>query len=111
MAGNLARGDFGRSLVLNQGVFSAVVQRLPVTLSLTLVSMRSPSRRHGAGRAGGELRSTWVDTLVMLLALIGVRSPASGFAILSVILFSVTLHWLPTTGYVPLTAASALAPR
>ena len=36
--GNLARGDFGQSLMLNQGVFQSVLDRLPVTLSLALVA-------------------------------------------------------------------------
>src|SRR3546814_6524192 len=33
----LAQGDFGTSLILNQSVVSAVVERLPITLSLALV--------------------------------------------------------------------------
>ena len=31
----IAQGDFGRSIVLNQSVVSAVAERLPVTLSLS----------------------------------------------------------------------------
>ena len=106
---NIAHGDLGRSLVLNQSVFSAVVQRLPVTLSLTLVSLAItvPS-----GVLLGVLaacwRNSWADTLVMLLALIGVSVPGFWISILSVILFSVTLHWVPTTGYAPL--ASGIGP-
>src|SRR3546814_853776 len=34
----LAQGDFGTSLILNQSVVSAVVERLPITLSLALFS-------------------------------------------------------------------------
>jgi len=106
---NIARGDLGRSLVLNQSVFSAVLQRLPVTLSLTLVSLAITIP---AGVVLGVLaacwRNTWVDTLVMLLALIGVSVPGFWISILSVILFSVTLHWVPTTGYAPL--ASGVGP-
>jgi peptide/nickel transport system permease protein len=36
---NLARGNFGSSLILNQSVISAVAERLPVTLSLTALSI------------------------------------------------------------------------
>ena len=36
---NLARGNFGRSLAMNQSVLAAVNEHLPVTLSLTLVSL------------------------------------------------------------------------
>ena len=35
----LAQGDFGNSLILNQSVLSAVVERLPVTLSLAALSI------------------------------------------------------------------------
>ncbi len=101
--GNLAQGDFGRSLMLNQPVAEAVVQRLPVTLSLALVAFAITLP---IGIALGILaacyRDTWLDTGVMGLALVGVSLPNFWIAILSVILFSVTLGWLPSAGYSPL---------
>lgn len=101
---NLARGNFGRSLALNQSVLTAVSEHLPVTLSLTLVSLVITVP---AGIAAGVLaaykRNTWVDQTVMILALLGVSLPGFWIAILSVILFSVTLGWVPSAGYVPLT--------
>ena len=106
---NIARGDFGRSLVLNQGVLAAVAQRLPVTLSLTVVSLAITVP---IGVALGVLaacwRQTWLDSAIMALALLGLSVPSFWVAILSVILFSVSLHWLPTTGYAPL--ASGFGP-
>jgi len=51
-------------------------------------------------------RNTWIDSAVMLLALLGVSVPSFWISILSVILFSVTLGWLPSTGYVPLSAGA-----
>src|SRR5258708_12721350 len=35
----LAHGDFGKSLILNQNVVSPVIERLPLTLSLSLFSL------------------------------------------------------------------------
>jgi len=100
---HLARGDFGRSLVLNEGVLSVLMERLPVTLSLTLVSMvMTLPAGIVLGVLAAKFRSSWADTLVMLLALIGVSVPGFWISILSVILFSVMLHWLPSSGYVPL---------
>ena len=102
---NIARGDFGRSLVLNQGVLAAVAQRLPVTLSLTAVSLAITVPVGVAlGVVAACWRQTWLDAAVMGLALLGLSIPSFWLAILSVILFSVTLHWLPTTGYAPLAA-------
>jgi peptide/nickel transport system permease protein len=102
---NLLRGDFGRSLMLNQSVLQALSERLPVTLSLTLISfaMTIPAGT-ALGVLAAKYRNTWVDAAVMFLALVGVSVPGFWIAILSVILFSVTLGWLPSSGYVPLSA-------
>jgi peptide/nickel transport system permease protein len=101
--GHLARGDLGRSLLLNQPVMEAVLERLPVTMSLALVSFAlTLPLGIGAGVLAACFRNTWFDAFVMLLALIGVSAPSFWVAILSVLLFSVSLQWLPSAGYVPL---------
>ena len=100
----LAHGDFGKSLILNQSVVSAVIERLPVTLSLSFLSLIITLP---AGISLGVLaaywRNTWLDSFVMVTALLGVSMPSFWLGILSVILFSVTLGWLPPAGYVPIT--------
>ena len=100
---NLIQGDFGRSLMLNQPVAEAVLQRLPVTGSLALVAfLITIPTGIVLGVIAAVWRDTWVDTAVMLLALVGVSVPNFWIAILSVIVFSVTLGWFPSSGYVPL---------
>ena len=88
----LAHGDFGKSLILNQSVVSAVIERLPVTLSLSFLSLLVTLP---AGISLGVLaaywRNTWLDSFVMVTALLGVSMPSFWLGILSVILFSVTL--------------------
>jgi peptide/nickel transport system permease protein len=54
-----------------------------------------------AGAVAAYYRQTWIDSTVMTLALLGVSAPAFWVAILSIILFSVTLRWFPTGGYTP----------
>ncbi|MBL8696774.1 MAG: ABC transporter permease [Alphaproteobacteria bacterium] len=101
--GHLARGDLGRSLVLNQPVTEAVLERLPVTMSLALVSFAlTLPLGIAAGVLAACFRNTWFDAFVMLMALIGVSAPSFWIAILSVLLFSVSLQWLPSAGYVPI---------
>jgi peptide/nickel transport system permease protein len=78
---NLARGDFGSSLILHQSVLSAVVERLPVTLSLAALS---------------------ISFTIPVGALLGVSIPAFWIAILGVILFSVQLGWVPSSGFAPI---------
>jgi peptide/nickel transport system permease protein len=100
---NLARGDFGSSLILHQSVLSAVGERLPVTLSLTVLSI-SFTLPVGVllGSIAAYFRRTWIDSAVMTVALLGVSIPAFWIAILGVILFSVQLGWVPSSGFAPL---------
>jgi peptide/nickel transport system permease protein len=99
---HLLQGNFGASLMLNQSVVSAMGERLPVTLSLALLSI-AITLPIGifAGAVAAYYRQTWIDSCVMTLALLGVSAPAFWVAILSIILFSVTLRWFPTGGYTP----------
>jgi peptide/nickel transport system permease protein len=99
---HLLQGNFGASLMLNQSVVSAMGERLPVTLSLALLSI-AITLPIGifAGAIAAYYRQTWIDSTVMTLALLGVSAPAFWVAILSIILFSVTLRWFPTGGYTP----------
>jgi len=101
--GRIAQGDFGKSLILNQSVVSAVIERLPVTLSLSLLSLIiTIPTGISLGVLAAYWRNTWLDSFVMVTALLGVSLPSFWLGILSVILFSVTLGWLPPAGYTPI---------
>jgi peptide/nickel transport system permease protein len=100
---HLSQGNFGSSLMLNQSVLSAMGERLPVTLSLTGLSLLiTLPIGIAAGAVAAYNRQTWIDSFVMTVALIGVSIPAFWIAILSVLVFSVILRWFPTSGYVEL---------
>jgi peptide/nickel transport system permease protein len=106
---HLLQGNFGSSLMLNQSVLSAMGERLPVTLSLASLSILvTLPVGIFAGVIAAYYRQTWVDTLVMTLALIGVSAPAFWIAILSILFFGVYLRWLPTSGYMPFLQNPAL---
>jgi peptide/nickel transport system permease protein len=106
---HLLQGNFGSSLMLNQSVLSAMGERLPVTLSLAALSILiTLPVGIFAGVIAAYHRQTWVDTLVMTLALIGVSAPAFWIAILSILFFGVYLRWLPTSGYMPFLQNPAL---
>ena len=101
--GQLVRGNFGNSLMLNQSVLSAMAERLPVTLSLAGLSL-AITLPIGilVGSIAAYYRQTWIDSAVMAVALLGVSIPGFWIAILAVILFSVILGWLPSSGFVGL---------
>jgi peptide/nickel transport system permease protein len=107
--GQLIRGNFGSSLMLNQSVLSAMGERLPVTLSLAGLSL-AITLPIGilVGSIAAYYRQTWIDSAVMSVALLGVSIPGFWIAILAVILFSVILGWLPSSGYVALSADPAM---
>ncbi len=101
---HLAVGNFGESLTLKQSVISAVGERLPVTLSLSFVSLVvTLPIGIGLGVVAAYWRNSWIDAWVMVLALLGVSLPGFWVGILSVLYFSVQLGWFPPSGYVPLT--------
>ena len=74
--GRLAQGDLGNSLFLNQPVARAIVERAEPTLMLTLLALLVAI---AIGLPTGVLsalrRGRWVDTLVMLVAIVGVSMP------------------------------------
>ena len=100
----LARGDLGHSILLNQPVGSAILERLPVTLSLTALGLGLaaligiPLGLLAAARA-----HRWQDQSAMGASLIGLSLPDFWLGLLMVWVLGVKLQWLPTGGFVPLT--------
>lgn len=99
--GNALRGDLGTSYISKKPVRELLLTRLPVTLELTIVSMILATLvAIPAGIISAAQRYSWVDYLITGLALFGVSMPSFWFAILLILLFSLTLGWLPASGYV-----------
>lgn len=100
--GNLLQGDLGQSLLLGRSVTLSILERLPVTLSisfyalfLTLVAALT------SGTLAALRQNTWVDQTMMTIALVGVSLPNFWLGLMLIILFAVWLGWLPSGGYVP----------
>ncbi|MBC2887100.1 ABC transporter permease [Ochrobactrum sp. CM-21-5] len=99
---DLVHFDLGRSFLLSQPVSQAIAERLPVTVSLALLAFAiTIPIGIVMGIVAAYWRDSWFDTGVMSLALLGVSVPSFWLAILAVILFSVTLGWFPSAGYIP----------
>ena len=100
----LAQGDLGQSVLLRRSVTEAILERLPVTLSLTALALFLAI---AVGVATGILAAmrvnTWVDQATMTVALAGLSLPDFWLGLVMIYLFAVQLGWLPTGGYVPLT--------
>lgn len=102
--GSTLRGDLGRSIRSNQPVSEAIVEKLPVTIELALLAMLvSLTIAIPAGIISAMRRNSAVDALSTFFALLGVSLPNFFLAILLILVFSLTLGWLPPFGYQPLT--------
>ena len=99
--GGLLHGDLGRSILLQQGVGEAVRERLPVTLSLTVVSLGLacvigvPAGLFAAAKA-----RQWPDQAAMGASLIGLSVPDFWLGLVLIWVVGVKLGWLPTGGFV-----------
>ena len=96
-------GDLGRSLRLNLDVSDLILQRLPVTLQLAVMSMVfALALGLTAGIVSAVKRDTGWDLLANVVALTGISLPNFWLGIMMILVFSVNLHWLPASGFVPL---------
>ena len=94
-----AAGEFGLSLRQGRKVSSLIVERLPATLELSFTAavialvVGIPMGVYAALRRG-----TFLSQTMMTLSLIGVSLPTFLIGILLILLFAVTLKWLPSFG-------------
>jgi peptide/nickel transport system permease protein len=97
--GNAARGDFGISYRNQQEVFTLIAERFPATFELVLVAtvlslvVGIPPGVYTAIR-----RDSWLAHLLQFISVLGVSLPSFALGILFILLFSVTLQWLPAFG-------------
>lgn len=99
--GNVLTGDFGTSLKSGNSVASEILSRLPVTLELAaLATVVSLLLAVPAGIIAALTRGRWPDTVLRLVALVGLSVP--NFLIATMLVLFVSTQWrvLPTTGFV-----------
>ena len=102
--GKVVRGDLGESYFLGRSVSSALIERLPATLSLAVVSLFiAVLIGVPAGIIAAIKQNRFMDQAVMSMALIGVSVPSFWLGLTLMLVFSVHLRWFPSGGYVPLT--------
>lgn len=100
--GHALTGDLGTSYFSATSVSEAIGQRLPIDLALTLVAVVTAIvLGFAAGTVAAVRRGGIVDRVVTLVASVLITIPEFWLAIMAVVLFSVTLGWLPSGGWVP----------
>jgi peptide/nickel transport system permease protein len=98
--GGIFRGDFGRSIYYDVEVGKLITERMPVTLHLGAMSfLLSSILGISFGVICALRRGTWIDTVVTLLANIGVTMPAFWLGIILIYLLALKAGILPVHGY------------
>ncbi|MGE3812371.1 MAG: ABC transporter permease [Candidatus Nanopelagicales bacterium] len=97
------QGDFGRSWYTTESVTQAIVNRLPVTISLvTLVMIVTTVVSFVIGAVAAIKRGT-IDRVLQISTVIGNALPSFLVALVLVTLFAIQIKIFPATGYVPIT--------
>ena len=101
---NLLTGDWGRSFISRRPVRAVIVERLPVTLQISVISwVLAVAMAIPIGVFSALRRNTWADAVVNVFALVGVATPNFLFGLLLILVLAVGLGLLPTNGFVPIT--------
>ena len=100
--GYALRGDLGNSLRSGLPVMPSIVERLPVTIELTILSF-AVGLVVGLPLAimAAQHRGRATDTLLTAVSLIGISMPGFWLATLLMLGLSLWLRLLPSIGYVP----------
>jgi peptide/nickel transport system permease protein len=93
------RGDFGESIRYHLPAMEVVFNRIPATFELAAAAF-SLSILLGLllGTVSATRRGSWLDQSGKIFALLGQSMPAFWIGIMAILLFSVQLGWLPTSG-------------
>lgn len=103
--GNVLHGNLGTSYRNNQPVATGIAQHMAVTVQLMVMAqivclvVAIPVALYIAPR-----RNRWVDRVVAAITFALQAIPNYVLAMLGIMVFAVSLRWLPAIGYVPLSA-------
>jgi peptide/nickel transport system permease protein len=97
------RGDFGTSLRTNHPVFDDIWNAFPVTIQLSLAALTFAVAIGVPLGALAAIRPlSRFDNIVMTVTLFGVSMPIFWLGLMMILIFAVTLNWLPIGGLMPI---------
>ena len=95
----LLRGNLGMSVYFKTEVGPLVFDKLKTTLLLGVYSLAvALVISVPLGVLAAIYKNSWIDRLCLAVAVLGQAMPNFFFALLLVMLFSISLHWLPVSG-------------
>ena len=100
---DLLRGDLGESIFNKFKVTTLISQRLEPTLFIAVFSqLVSIIIAIPLGILAAWKANTWIDRVVMVIAVLGLAIPSFWLGANLIWLFAVKLHWFPAFGYIPI---------
>lgn len=96
----VVQGDLGRSYITNRPIIRDVLERFPKTLQLAgaamlLATVCGVTLGILSARNPGGI----IDRIGLVIAYLGISFPVYWVGLLLILLFAVTLHWLPPSGF------------
>lgn len=98
---NAVRGDLGKSFYTSESVTQALSNRVPVTLTLVVITLLLTAVVSVTLGVMAAVRGGWADRVVQFFSVLGTAIPPYVIAIVLVFTFAVAWRLLPATGYVP----------
>src|SRR5262245_4881571 len=100
--GGLLRGDFGIDFRQNEPIGRMILDRLPVTVELTvLAALCAALLGVPVGLLAGARRRGAADRASLALGLLGISIPDFWLGIILILIFSLAAGLLPSSGFVP----------
>ncbi len=100
---NLIQGDLGKSYLTQEPVLHIILTRLPVTVELLVISqVFTLLLALPAGVLSAYRNGSFLDRLISIGGFATLSIPSFVMALVGIYLFAIQLHWLPATGYTPL---------
>lgn len=98
-AGGILQLDLGRSYITRREIRDDLLERFPATLQLAAAAMGfAVTAGLLIGIWGAWRPGSWPDRIATLGAYLGVSFPVYWVGLLLILLFAVTLRWLPPSG-------------
>jgi peptide/nickel transport system permease protein/oligopeptide transport system permease protein len=99
-AGGVLRGDLGNSYITQRPIIRDIKERFPKTLLLAGSAMLLASVLGiTIGVLSAKNPGGWFDRLGLGLAYLGISFPVYWVGLILILIFAVTLRWLPPSGY------------
>lgn len=92
--------DFGRSYISRRPVFNEIIGLFPNTVKLAALAITvAICIGIPAGVIAATHQNKWIDNVMMFFSLLGVSMPIFWQGILLILVFSLSLQWLPSSGF------------